>query len=99
MPRRPVIYVSQILAWADAFKERSGRWPLNTDGVAEGGPNMTWCAVDQALIKGHRGLRGGQSLAKLLLTHRKRRHRKLLPDFSPAQILLWADAHHARTGE
>lgn len=96
--RRTVIYTNQILAWADAFKERHGRWPLNTDGAAEGSPNMTWCAVDQALVKGHRGLSPGQSLAKLLLIHRKKRHSQLLPDLTVAQILLWADAHHTRTG-
>jgi hypothetical protein len=98
MPRRPAIYVNQILAWADAYKERHGRWPLNTDGVVKGGPGLTWCAVDQALLKGHRGLRGGQSLAKLLLAHRGKRHPNLLPDITVAQILVWADAHHKRTG-
>jgi hypothetical protein len=40
----------------------------------------------------------GQSLAKLLLVHRQKRHRNLLPKLTTAQILAWADAHHKRTG-
>ncbi len=98
MPRRPVLDISQILAWADAFRQRHSRWPRRDDGMIEGGPGLTWCAVDQALMKGHRGLVKGQSLAKVLLAHRKRRHSQLVPQFTTAQILAWADAHKNRTG-
>ena len=99
MARRPVIYLSNILAWADAFREGRGRWPRSTDGIIEGGPGLTWCAVDQALFKGHRGLVGGQSLAKLLLAHRRKRHRTYLAPLTISQILSWADQHRQRTGE
>jgi hypothetical protein len=95
--RRPVLYINEILAWADAFRKRVGRWPNREDGEVPR-RNVTWCAIDQALQKGHRGLLPGSSLAKLLLEHRGVRHRNLLPPFTVEQILSWADAHHDRTG-
>ncbi len=95
--RRPVIYISDILAWADAFHKRFGRWPCRDDRYVPGHPELTWCAVDQALQKGHRGLLRGSSLAKLLHKYRNVRHRNLLPPFTIDQILGWADAHYART--
>jgi hypothetical protein len=97
--RRPVIHIAEILAWADAFYERTGRWPTRDDGPIAGQIDLTWCGVDQALQKGHRGLRPGSSLAKLLLKHRGRRHHGLLPSYTLARILAWADAHHRRTGK
>ena len=47
--RRPEIAVSQILAWADIFHERVGRWPHKVDGRIAGGLGLTWLAVDKAL--------------------------------------------------
>ena len=96
---RPVLHISEILERADAFRRRFRRWPGRDDGEVPGRPGLTWCAVDQALRKGHRGLRPGTSLARLLLEQRGRRHRGMLPDFSLGQVLGWADAHQARTGE
>src|SRR5258708_5459337 len=97
--RRPVIYISDILSWADAFYERRGRWPTEDDGPVDGQIDLTWCGIDQALMKGNRGLRPGSSLAKLLLERRGRRHKGLLPAYKLKRILAWADAHHKRTGE
>jgi hypothetical protein len=97
--RRPVIYISDILAWADAFHDRVGRWPVWSDGPVMGQIDLTWGGVNQALIKGNRGLRPGSSLAKLLLAYRGRRHKGLLPHYTTLKILAWADAHHRRTGE
>jgi hypothetical protein len=96
--RRPVIYISDILAWADAFHARWRRWPCRDDGPVAGMIDLTWMGVNQALIKGHRGLLGGSSLPKLLLEHRGRRHRGQLPHYRVLQILRWADSHHRRTG-
>src|SRR4051794_4819487 len=93
---RPVLYLNDILAWADAFRQRVGRWPNRHDGELPG-RDVTWCALDQALQKGHRGLLPGSSLAKLLLEYRGVRHRNLLPSFSLDQILDWADSYHDRT--
>jgi hypothetical protein len=95
----PKLSVRNILFWADDFKKRVGRWPCARDGRVLGLPDLTWCAVDQALIKGHRGLRGGQSLAKLLFERRGMRHHYFLPRHNLKQILAWADAHHDRTGK
>jgi hypothetical protein len=96
--RRPALHLSQILAWADAFHARLGRWPRDDDGKVVGQVGLTWNAVDQALQMRHRGLRPGSSLAKLLREHRGKRHKGLLSDFTLAQVLGWADAHYAPTG-
>src|SRR5579883_2790430 len=63
---RPELTVEQILDWCDAFHKRFGRWPAYTDGP-RGLPDTTWTAIDNCLRCGHRGLKPGSSLAKLLL--------------------------------
>jgi len=101
-PRRCQLTLKRILAWADAYHARHGRWPTQRsgkldcdDGEAAG---LTWAAVQQALIAGLRGLPGGSSLAQLFAVERgvgrsRRRHRLTLP-----RVLAWADAYHARLG-
>src|ERR1700736_5768440 len=96
--RRPALYIRDILAWADVFRQCIGRWPRRDDGKIPGLLGLTWSAVNQALVKGHRALPRGSSLAKLLLERRGRRHKGLLPRYTLKQILAWADAWHARTG-
>jgi hypothetical protein len=59
-----------ILGWADAHRERTGRWPNVDSGAVAGVPGETWRQVDSALRAGQRGLPGGDSLARLL--HRRR---------------------------
>jgi hypothetical protein len=99
MPRPPLT-VKQILAWADAQRERTGHWPNCKRGiVVADAPDEKWSAIDGALRRGLRGLHRGQSLARLLAKHRGRRNRKALPKYSIRQILAWADAHKARTGQ
>lgn len=95
--RRPVIYISDILAWADAFYARVGRYPRRDDGRIAGQLGLTWSAVNQALQKGNRGLPGASSLSRLLLEQRGQRHKGLLPPYTIAQLLRWADAHYTRT--
>ena len=63
----------QILAWADAHHGRTGRWPNTRSGSVAGAPGQTWNAVNTALYAGYRGLPGGDSLAKLLGRHRRRK--------------------------
>ncbi len=96
---RPNLTVKQILAWADEFHRRSGRWPsLQTPGPVAQGCDDTWLAVDHALRRGSRGLPGGDSLPRMLGRYRRVRRAALRPRLTIAQILAWADAHHARHG-
>ena len=88
----------QILAWADAFHERTGRWPSSHYGPITDATGETWCAVNAALEHGCRGLLGGSSLARLLIERRGMRSVGHTPPLTIPQILAWADAHHQRTG-
>jgi hypothetical protein len=91
--------VKQILAWADEWRQRTGKWPRATSGRIPGGLGLTWMAVNMALHQGHHGLPGRSSLARLLAARRGVRNIKELPPFTVRRILAWADAHHRRTGE
>jgi hypothetical protein len=96
----PELSVEGVLAWADAHHTRTGDWPSGSDrGQVRGGPRgTTWVAIEIALQRGKRGLPSGSSIAQLLADHRGVRNRMAVPDLSPADILAWADACHARTG-
>jgi len=87
-----------VLAWADAFFEVRGRWPVAGDGPIDGAAGETWAAIDAALSKGNRGLHGGSDLARLLQRRRGVRNRKAPPALSEALILRWARAHQRREG-
>jgi hypothetical protein len=95
----PPLDVEQILAWADAYHERTGEWPNLYAGDIPEAPGETWMNIDAALRHGCRGLPGGATLAALLAQYRGVRNRGDLPPLSEADILAWADAHHQRTGE
>jgi hypothetical protein len=94
----PGLTERQILAWADAYEQQTGAWPHAHSGPIDGVPGETWRAVDDALLQGSRGLRGGRSLARLLAQHRGVRNRTSLPQLRLEEILGWADGHHRRTG-
>jgi hypothetical protein len=96
--RLPELTVKQILAWVDAYHERSGKWPKKESGHITGSFGETWSRVHSALQKGYRGLPGGSSLARLLHEHRGVRNHMALPRLTPAQILTWADIHQRRAG-
>ena len=72
----PVLEVRQILAWADAHFARTGLWPRENSGPIAEAPGESWSAINQALKQGHRGLPGGDSLARLL--DRRRRSKRSL---------------------
>jgi hypothetical protein len=95
---KPPLTVAEILAWADAFKKRRGRWPISKDGRIREAVDDTWCSVDKALRGGRRGLPVASSMARLLSEHRGVRNRKGLPPYTVAQVLTWADEHYRRTG-
>ncbi len=88
----------RLLSWADAYHARHGRWPTADSGPIADGPGETWRAVDDALLRGLRGLPGGSSLAGLLVERRDARKRTHLPDLTVEQVLAWADRHRRRTG-
>ena len=94
----PPLRVKDILQWADAFNQRTGRWPNRDSGPIKEAPGETWNAANAALQAGIRGLPGNSSLAQLLSEERGVRNIGDLPKLSIAQILGWADAHHRRTG-
>src|SRR5581483_2073506 len=96
--RPPLLEIEQILAWADAHHVRTGEWPRRTSGSIPESPRDHWGSVDIALTKGHRGLPGGSSLARLLHRERGVRNPKALPELTTRQILAWIDAFHARSG-
>jgi hypothetical protein len=93
----PPLTAEQILAWADAHKAATGDWP-SKDSDQVTGTDETWAGINTSLVRGNRDLVGGSSLAKLLAEHRNVRNIRDLPPFSVEQILVWADAYKAATG-
>ena len=63
---RPPLTVAQILAWADAYRRRTGSWPSANAGSVPEAPGEMWGNIEHALREGGRGLRAGDSLARLL---------------------------------
>jgi hypothetical protein len=94
----PPFSIPQILAWADAFRARNGRWPNERSGPVDEAPGETWLRIQTALVEGLRGLQGGSSLSRLLAAERGVRQGKDGRAISVAEILQWADAHRARHG-
>ena len=90
--------IARILAWADAYQARTGRWPNQNAGPVAEAPGETWQGIDNALHSGIRGLPGGSSLVRLFSSHRGVRNRMALPPHTVERILAWADAHRLRTG-
>jgi hypothetical protein len=90
--------VEQILAWADAHRERTGHWPMERSGPVPEAPQETWRAVCEALRVGLRGLEAGGSLPRLLAEHRDAPPRRQPKPLIERQIIAWARAHQGRTG-
>ncbi len=99
-PKTPRLRISDILAWADAYHKRMGRWPSSVSGRVRESPRDNWAMIDQALRRGCRGCVAGSSLP--LFLHRYRGRPLGVPYPRPRlsfrKILAWADAHHRRTG-
>ena len=68
----PKLTVSRVLEWADAHRERTGRWPGQLAGPIPEAPGETWAAVSLALRRDTRGLPGGKSLQHLLMRRRSK---------------------------
>src|SRR5215510_11783952 len=93
---RPELSEPQILAWADAFHARTGRWPGQHSGAIPDSLGETWARVDNALLL---GLQGGSSLARLLHAWRGVRNIGQLPPLTAKLNIAWARAHRQRSGE
>jgi hypothetical protein len=96
---RPDLTIELILAWADAFYARTGRWPNLESGSILEAPEETWGGVNHALRRQSRGLTVKSSLAKLLAKERGVRNQGDLPRLRRNQIIRWAKAHFRRTGQ
>ncbi len=90
--------IPQILTWADAHRRRNGFWPHPRSGPIKGVKGETWRTVDQALRTNTRGVRFGGTLVQLLTQERGLQSRSYRPTLTERQILVWARAHHERTG-
>jgi hypothetical protein len=96
---RSRLSIKQILYWADVHFKKTGKWPkCGPREKVLSAAHENWGAINNALYHGFRGLPGGDSLAALLEKHRGVRQHQLRPDLAINQILAWADAHRARTG-
>ena len=96
---RPDLTIAIILAWADAFYARTGRWPNLESGAILEAPEETWGGVNHALRRKSRGLTVKTTLAKLLARERGVRNHGDLPRLSRKEVHRWAKAHHRRTGQ
>ena len=94
----PPLTVNQILAWADAHRISTGRWPTRRSGMVPGSSNERWINIESALNKGKRGLPSGSSLARLLARYRGTRIMRELPQLTPGKIMRWARQYTAATG-
>jgi len=93
---KPKLTIGHILEWADAHHAATGRWPSLTSGAVRQVPDETWLSIDSCLKKGHRGLRGRRSLAKLLRTRRGAYQGR--DRLTATKIKRWAQGHIKRTG-
>lgn len=95
----PRLKIAEILRWVDDYHQRTGHWPNVESGEIPGTVQESWLTVDESLRRGVRGVKGGSSLARLLQARRGVRNPQGLLPLTHEQILEWADAHHARTGQ
>ena len=96
--RQRPLSAKEILKWADAHFERTGKWPRAASGLIPEAPGETWQRVHSALVAGRRGLPGGETLAHFVATRRRLRTKVTLPKLTERQILAWAKSFHRRHG-
>lgn len=97
--RKPPLSVDQILAWAKAHHEDTGRWPHAKSGTIAKATGENWAQLNKALRNGYRGFPGGSSLSALLGEHFGIRRRRSLPALTIKQVLAWMREHHRLTGQ
>jgi hypothetical protein len=96
----PDLNKNEILAWADAYYERTGEVPGRFSGPIPESDGENWMSVATAMYAGKRGMERGVSLAQFLEGRGPRVNRELpKPKLITDQIVLWAKAHCRRTGD
>ena len=95
----PPLAAGQILAWAEAHRAATGRWPSSASGPVLHAQGERWGSINTALREGYRGLPGGQSLGRLIRGCGGQHAYRTRPELKVEQILAWADAHREATGE
>ena len=94
----PRLTIEQVLAWADAYHAKTGRWPRGRSGpvagahrrdVERGGSGRAPRAARPAARDNSRQVASRAHGAPAIQTSRP---------LTVDQILAWADAHHAATG-
>jgi hypothetical protein len=74
-PRQlPRLTIDHIVGWAKQHHSRTGAWPSQSSGAVADAPEETWAAINAALRLGIRGLRSGDSLARLLDRRCREKH-------------------------
>ncbi len=95
--RRPIT-IDDIVAWADAYHAKHGKWPTQKSGtIPESGE--TWRRISRCLCEGFRGLPAGSSLPKLLQKHRGVGIGRRPPILTETRILDWAEAYYRAHGK
>jgi hypothetical protein len=95
----PPLTEEQILAWAEAHRAATGRWPSGKSGAVLHAEGERWGSIETALRSGYRGLPGGQMLGRLIRAHAGPNAYRTRPELTVEQVLAWADAHREATGE
>jgi len=94
----PMLTEDLIVSWAQVHFERNRKWPRAEYDPVFGADGEEWSGIDGCLRGGHRGLPGGDSLAKLLARRLGVRNRTNQPPLTIEEILVWADSYHVITG-
>lgn len=89
---------SQILDWAAAHHELTGKLPTKKSGPVRDIPGETWAAIDASLRVGSRTLPGRSSLAELLNRHYTPAYQGVGQRLTTEKILKWADDFRRRLG-
>ncbi len=77
----------QIIEWAKAFHKKHRKWPSMLSGEVEGADEV-WGNLQSSLYMGGRGLPGGSSINKLLISHGLKDEKA---DLTEEQIVEWAN--------
>ena len=91
--RKPPLTEGQILKWMDDYSAGHSRWPTAESGLVEGAKGETWRGINTALTLGLRGLPGGSSLSRLLVSSDRKTAKQ---DLTNEKILQWAEAYFAK---